>query len=922
MKKDNTTEKKIAEFIANYDNRKCEEEAEYVDFWNDIFEILEIDDSSIKQKKVHCCFNGKKSTRKIDVYTPKTKVIIEQKSSDVSLDDKCRDIEDRAMDAFEQAEFYRSKLKPSEQGRYIVTCNFHKFRFYDLEQDLPAQNYQEIDLKDLSKNLSLFEIFIDPNLQRIRKEEAVSAAVGDRINDLYEGLKAAYGNNFNEKDINILCVRIIFCLFAEDAGLFTKDAFCNYFSQFPASCIQDKLLKFFDLLNTHIEDREGKYFDEEIVNMPYVNGGLFANASSNSIPAFTDKLKKLVFTDLASENWEDISPTIFGSVFESTLDAKTRGEGGMHYTSMCNIHKVIDPLFMENLEIEFEDILDDNRHRAPFEAAGALCDFQEKLAGLKFLDPACGSGNFLTETYLSLRRLENKVLKAMKDLKFGEAYKQGSLIKIQNFHGMEINDYAQLVAKTALWIADYQMFKETWNVCRGASDFLPLKTNDSIKHCNALKEDWSVYQDVDYIIGNPPFVGSSKQTKEQKQDMLDVFGKNWPKYGLLDYVTCWYKKSADLMKINSKIKTALVSTNSITQGIQVNALWTKLFEDYGIHIDFAYHGFKWQNDAKGEAQVVVIIVAFSIGEKDNCTLFEKTIGKSVKNINGYLMDYKNVAVVDRTKPLCKVNRMVYGNKPADGGALILSEAEYKEFIEKEPESKKWIKRLIGADELIKGKVRYCLWLKDATQADIDALPMVKERVELCRKARLKSTKKATIDDAATPHLFQETRVSNQNFLCVPRTTSDERSYIPIEYYDASFIPSDAVFTISATVYDFGVLESSIHMTWNRKTCGRLGDGYRYSNTLVYNNFPWPAPTAEQKSRIEKAAQKILDVRAKYSDKTLAWMYDEKTMPEDLRKAHRENDLAVIAAYGWSPRIKETDIVHNLFEMYEELVNNK
>ena len=647
---------------------------------------------------------------------------------------------------------------------------------------------------------------------------------------------------------------------------------------------------------------------DDLKAFPYTNGGLFAEEIE--IPQFTDDLRQTLLQHASLDfDWSEISPTIFGAVFESTLNPETRRSGGMHYTSIENIHKVIDPLFLNDLRQELDEILEEKIERQRNKRLDA---YQTKLASLTFLDPACGSGNFLTETYLSLRRLENELIRERYHGQSFLALDGMSPVKvnINQFYGIEINDFAVTVATTALWISEAQMLAETERIINHEIDFLPLKSYTNIIEGNALRIDWESVvskEKLNYIIGNPPFVGYAYQSKEQKEELAKVcpdIGKN------IDYVAGWYFKAAQLMK-GTDIRATLVSTNSITQ--------------FGIQIEFAYRTFRWDSEASMKAHVHCVIIGFSdttsrTNVKTKHVIYEDSRVINAGNINAYLTDAPNVFIVSRNKPLCNVPAICKGNQPTDGGNLIIEEGELAEFLQREPKAEKFIKRLIGAKEYINNKMRYCLWLKDASPEELRQMPLVMERIEAVREFRLASRKAATRKFAAMPTLFTEIRQSNTNFVIVPRVSSENRRYIPMGFLGSENIVTDAVQIIpNATLYHFGILESNVHMAWMRAVCGRLEMRYRYSNNIVYNNFPWPEVSEEQKVKITQTAQGILDARALYPDSSLADLYDELTMPAELRKAHQANDRAVMQAYGFDVKtMTESQCVAELFRMYQRL----
>ena len=875
----------------------------------------------------------------IDGYIPATKVLIEQKSVDKDLNKAIKQSDGSLLNPFQQAKRYITELPLSQHPRWVVTCNFQKFCVYDMER--PNGEPQEILLKDLEKEYYRLSFLVDTGNEHLRKEMEVSIKAGEIVGLLYDALLKQYKDSNNEeslKSLNILCVRLVFCLYAEDAGIFGKhDMFLDYLRQYDASKMRKALIELFEVLNTKPEDRD-PYLEDDLKVFPYVNGGLFAQEHIE-IPQFTDEIRTLLL-EKASANfdWSEISPTIFGAVFESTLNPETRRSGGMHYTSIENIHKVIDPLFMDDLNEEFNTIkiLPQNKTRDK-----KLEEFQDKIANLNFLDPACGSGNFLTETYISLRKLENKVLdilfKGQGKLGF-EGEHNPIKVSIKQFFGIEINDFAVTVAKTALWIAESQMMKKTEDIVHMDLDFLPLKTYANIVEGNALRLNW---EDViprgkcNYIMGNPPFVGYSLQTKEQKDDILSIYvdekGKPYKTAGKNDYVACWYFKSAELMQ-NTNIKTALVSTNSITQGEQVASVWKPLYERFNIHIDFAHRTFRWDSESNSKAHVHCVIVGFSYTDnKNKRKLYSNERMQLVDNINAYLIDAPDVFIESCKKSISNAPIIQKGSIPVDNGNFIIESEEYDSFVKTEPLSKNYIKQYVGAHEFLHNTKRYCLWLINATPRDINNMPKVKQRVEAVKEFRLKSTKEATRKYANYPTRFMEIRQPSNKYILIPSHSSENRKYIPMGFMSPEVISSNANLIVqNANLYHFGILESNVHMAWMRVVCGRIKSDYRYSNDIVYNNFPWCNPTDEQKAKIEKTAQGILDARALYPDCSLADLYDELTMPPELRKAHQLNDAAVMEAYGFRTKdeqtgksrwLTESETVARLMQMYQELAKN-
>ena len=721
------------------------------------------------------------------------------------------------------------------------------------------------------------------------------------------------------KSLNALCVRLVFCLYAEDAEIFGGHGKFHDYMQRHQSDARRALMDLFQVLDTRPEDRD-PYMDDDLASFPYVNGGLFADEHI-IIPRLDETIVELILQRASADfDWSAISPTIFGAVFESTLNPETRRSGGMHYTSIENIHKVIDPLFLADLKGELAEIqavaVETTRKRR-------LKEFQHKLAGLKFLDPACGSGNFLTETYISLRKLENEVLRSLSNQIVLGDFINPIEVSIGQFYGIEINDFAVSVAKTALWIAESQMMKETEDIIHMSLDFLPLKSYANIVEGNALRMDWESVvpkQELNYIMGNPPFVGARMMSPEQKDDLNSVF-PGWKNAGNLDYVSCWYKNAADLMD-GTAVRSALVSTNSVTQGESVANLWKPLFEA-GIHIDFAHRTFRWDSEAKMKAHVHCVIVGFSVAPNSKPkVIFTSDRPQIAENINGYLLDADNVFVESRNKPICDVPEIGIGNKPIDGGNYLFTEEEMQEFVEKEPASKKWFKPWYGSQEFINRKPRYCLWLGDCPPNELRKMPECMKRVNAVRQLRLESKSAGTRKLADTPTRFHVENMPKGTYIVIPEVSSERRKYVPMGFMSPDILCSNLVKIIpNAILYHFGILTSNVHMAWMRAVCGRLKSDYRYSKDVVYNNFPWPTPTDEQKAKIKETAQAILDARALYPDSSLADLYDETTMPPELRKAHQQNDKAVMRAYGFDIKTTtETSCVAELMKMYQKLMN--
>jgi len=869
----------------------------------------------------------------IDGYIADTHVLIEQKGRGKDLNSPIKQSDGTLLTPFQQAKRYAAELPYSQRPRWIVTCNFTEFFVYDMEQ--PNGEPQKILLENLEEEYYRLKFLVDKGNTRIEKEMQVSLQAGELVGKLYDAVKKQYLDESETtlKSLNVMCVRLVFCLYAEDAGIFGKrNMFHDYLSEFNASHMRKALMELFKVLDTPVEQRD-PYMEPELAAFPYVNGGLFADESI-IIPQFTDEIRDLLL-DKASHNfdWSHISPTIFGAVFESTLNPETRRSGGMHYTSIENINKVIDPLFLDDLQKELDEI---SQITVVKTRETKLKAYQQKLASLTFLDPACGSGNFLTETYISLRRLENEVLKLLygDNIVFGFDVYNPIQVSIDQFYGIEINDFAVTVAKTALWIAESQMMKETEDIIHMNLDFLPLKTNAYIAEGNALRIDWNEIipkEKLNYIMGNPPFVANSGRVSaneasvkammsvDQKEEKMSLFGKTG---GVLDYVACWYKKSAIYMK-DTNIKAAFVSTNSICQGEQVAPLWKPLYEE-GICINFAHRSFEWKSEASKKATVFVVIVGFSYNKEKNAYLYDGSKLKIVSHINAYLVEADDVFIEKRTKPLCDVPTMHRGSQPTDDGNFIFTENEYMEFIKEYPDSKGLFRQFMMGKDFIDRKPRYCLWLENISPSELKKYPPILKRIAAIQEFRGKSTKEATRKKANTPTLFDENQQPNTNYVAIPEVSSGNRRYVPIDFMTPETVVGNKIRIVeNAGLYEFGILTSNVHMAWMRATCGYYGPSYQYSINIVYNNFPWPSPTEAQKAKIEQTAQAILDARALYPDSSLADLYDELTMPPELRKAHQNNDRAVMQAYGFDIKtMTESSCVAELMKMYQKLVEKE
>ena len=929
------------QFAADWKDRG-DEKQETQAFWLALLQkVFGVDDpekyiSFERRVEVDDPRTGKRTTKFIDGYIPQTRVLVEQKGKDIVLTRGYKQSDGSLLSPYQQARRYGAYLPQSEQPRWIVVCNFQTFEVHDM--NFPNGEPEVLTLADLAADCSKLNFLVNTGSDAIKHEEKVSLQAGELVGVLYDALLQQYKDPTDPKtlkSLNALCVRLVFCLYAEDAGIFNhrRDMFHDYLRDIPAHGIRKALVELFRTLDQKPQDRDKYLFDDNptLAAFPYVNGGLFADEDIE-IPPFTEELKSLLLSKASQDfDWSAISPTIFGAVFESTLNPDTRRSGGMHYTSIENIHKVIDPLFLNGLKAELEEI-----KRIPVERTreARLAAYQSKLASLTFLDPACGSGNFLTESYISLRRLENQVIEERIILDKGRhgyqvagqvAWGEGALnpvqVSIHQFYGIEINDFAATVAKTALWIAESQMLKETEDIVAHQIDFLPLKSYANITEANALRLDWQTVipkGKLNYIMGNPPFVGARLMNADQKADVNLIFD-GWKNAGNLDYVCCWYKKTADLMQ-GTAIRSALVSTNSVSQGESVANLWKPLFEA-GVHIDFAHRTFRWDSEAKIKAHVHCVIIGFSTAPNSaEKVLYSGDRIQIVKNINGYLLDADNVFVESRNKPLCDVPKIGIGNMPLDGGNYLFTVEEKDEFVKKEPLSQKWFRPWIGSHEFINRYFRYCLYLKECPPNELRHMPQCMERVNAVRDFRSSSQRASTKKLADFPLSFATSNIPDANYIVIPKVSSERRRYVPMGLLSPDILSSDLVFIIpDATLYHLGVLTSNVHMAWMRAVCGRLKSDYRYSKDVVYNNFPWPTPTDEQKARIEQTAQAILDARDLYPECSLADLYDEATMPPELRKAHQQNDKAVMQAYGfWGKLNSESACVAELMRMYQGL----
>lgn len=826
-------------------------------------------------------------------------ILIEMKSRGKNLDK-----------AYGQAIEYTHGLKEHELPKYILISDFENFRLYDLDEN----KHIEFKLNDLVNNVQHFGYLLGYQKKVYKEQDPANIKAAELMGKLHDRLEEI---GYTGHPLEVYLVRILFLLFAEDTTIFNKQQFQEYIEQRTAedgSDLASKLQELFQVLNTPKENRF-KNLDEQLADFPYVNGKLF---EENLPTASFDTKMRQALLDCCYIDWSKISPAIFGSMFQSVMNPKERRNLGAHYTSETNILKLIKPLFLDDLWKEFESIKD-SKNKLP--------EFHKKLSTLKFLDPACGCGNFLVITYRELRLLELEILRA--------TYKTGQglldvreiiQLDVDIMYGIEYEEFPARIAEVAMWLIDHQMNMQISNEFGQYFVRLPLKKSAKIVHCNALQTTWENVvskNDLSYILGNPPFIGKKEQNPDQKADMEKVFA-NIKGSGVLDYVTAWYIKAAQYIQ-NTKIIVAFVSTNSISQGEQVGILWTILFNQYKLKIHFAHRTFSWRNEAKGNAAVHCVIVGFANYDTNNKSIFEYEDIKGepheikVKNINPFLVEGKDITVENRKSPICKVPEIIYGSFALDDGSYTLSEEERNQIISENSNSEKLIRPFIGGRELLHSEKRYCLWLLNADPNEIKTNSKIKERVEAVRKWRSNSDRANTKKLAETPTLFAEVRQPNTSYLAFPTVSSVNRKYIPISFLSPETIASNQLYVLpNANVYYFGILTSFIHMAWVKSVCGRLKSDYRYSASIVYNNFPFPEnPSNKQIKAIEEKAQKVLDTRAEFPNNSLADLYDPLSMPPALVKAHNELDKAVDLAYRSQPFTSEANRMEFLFELYEK-----
>ncbi len=819
--------------------------------------------------------------------------------------------------AYGQARDYFPGLKDRDLPRYVLVSDFARFRLHDLDEGTE----HEFALKELPRHIRLFGFVAGYQSRAFKDQDPVNIKAAERMGRLHDALAE---DGYTGHKLEVLLVRLLFCLFAEDTGIFEpRRRFQDYLEQRTGedgSDLGGALATLFDVLNTPPEARQ-KGLDAQLAGFPYVNGKLFAERLSPA--AFNTTMRERLL-DACGLDWSQISPAIFGALFQSIMDDKARRNLGAHYTSEKNILKLIGPLFLDGLRAEFGKI-GNSRPK--------LHEFHEKIAGLKFLDPACGCGNFLVIAYRELRLLELDVIEALyqKDQEAGQVTDPRLLIKcnVDQFHGIEIEEFPAQIAQLALWLVDHQVNLLVSERFGNPFERLPLTTSAKIVHGNALRMDWNDVvpaSEVGFVLGNPPFLGHHYQSNAQKSDQALTL-REIPAQGVLDFVSNWYVKSAEYIQPNPSVRCAFVSTNSITQGEQAGLLWPLMLSK-GICIQFAHRTFQWSNEARGQAAVHCVIVGFGLSEPAEKLIFDYETPKSdpsviaANNINPYLIDAPNIVLTNRSLPLCGVPKMLWGNKATDGGHFLLTPEERVALIEAEPAADKFVRKYVSSGDFIKSAERYCLWLEGADPSELRLLPSVMKRVEAVRQFRLASKASSTRAYAKYPTRFRQVAQPESDYLAVPKTSSERRDRIPIAFLSKEVIAASEIFTVAdASLLHFGVICSAMHMAWVRAVCGRLKSDYRYSASIVYNNFPWPeSPGDKQREAIEAAAQGVLDARAAFPDSTLADLYDPVTMPPALVKAHQALDRAVDAAYGRRSFATDADRVAFLFDRYQHLTS--
>ena len=936
------SKKEAKEFVSRWGKRLAavpagsnNEQQDTQKFWVDLLiNVLGVPSNSIDS---FVDFERKVRGRRIDVFVSDHNFLCEQKSVGIDLD-KPEPRNGGMETPFQQAMWYARHLPYSERPRWVMTCNFEIFRLYDLDDERPENTVQEFTLEELPDSLYLLSFLTSNETSRLHKEQQLSVEAGSYVSRLYDALATQYHHidgdderaQEEQRSLNVLITRVIFLLYAEDADLLqSHQAFGRYCEGDPAK-LRRKLVDLFEAIDTPLDKRD-EYMDDDLAAFPYVNGGLFAD-STITVPQMTEEIQRAV-TDASQDfDWKEISGVIFGGVFEGTLNPETRHAGGMHYTSVENIERCLKPLFLDAL---WDELHEAEGLRSSAKRKQALGRLHDKVASITIGDPACGSGNFLTEAYRQLRTIENRIIEDELNEETDVAG-QTSLVAVRDnpvrvsldqLYGIEINDFAVSVAKTALWITEEQLLRKTQEIYVDYDfDFLPLKSLTNLREGNALTTDWSEVfpADLTYLVGNPPFLGARNQSKEQKAELLDVFegAKN---AGNIDYCGAWYVKAARFTE-GKHTRCALVSTNSICQGEQVANLWKPL-HDMGIHIDFAHNTFRWDNEAADKAHVFCVIVGFS-REKCEKKLFYHATPDSdeeqipMTRINAYLKDAPDVFIYSRSRPICDVPEMGIGNKPIDGGFYLFTDDEKDDFLKKEPKAESYFHPWLGSKEFIHGYHRWCLWLGEASFSDLKQLPECRKRIEQVREYRLASKSAGTRKIADKPTRFHVENMPTGSSIIIPEVSSSRRKRIPMGFVGPEVFCSNKVRLIpNASIYHYGVLQSQFHNAWVRVVTGRLKDDYQYSANIDYNNFVWPDPSDEQRKEVERCAQAVLDARDAQEGATLADMYDpmNETFFPELVAAHRALDAAVEAAYGVDFGGDEERIVAHLFNLYAERV---
>lgn len=878
------------------------EDAEAKPFWIEFFHVF-----GITSRRIGSFEQKVKKLDGRDGYIDwlwKGNLLIEHKSRGKNLDR-----------AYQQAIDYFPGLKEHELPRFVLVSDFAQFRLYDTVDGTQT----EFQLKEFHKNVKLFWFIAGYQPQKISPQSPVNAKAVQRMARLHDQLKQI---GYKGHALEVYLVRLLFCLFAEDTGIFERTQFTEFIernTREDGSDLAGQLAQLFEILNT-TETARLKKLDDTLARFPYVNGKLFEERLP--IASFDSEMRNALLYCCALD-WSGISPAIFGSLFQHIMDEtpNARRNLGAHYTTEENILKLIRPLFLDELHAEFEKVRNN---------AKRLQVFHSKLANLKFLDPACGCGNFLVIAYRELRLLELKVLRALYD-SGQQLLDIASIIQVDvdQFYGIEIEEFPAQIAQVALWLTDHQMNARVSEEFGQYFIRLPLSKSAHIVHGNALRLDWqSILPAIDcnYIMGNPPFIGAKFMNEAQRTDISTIF-HDTKNAGLLDYVTCWYRKAIDYIEENPTLRAAFVSTNSITQGEQVGVLWPSLLQR-GVQIQFAHRTFQWMSEAKGKAAVHCVIIGFGLQEAVHKTIFEyvdiqgEPHAVSVKNINPYLVDAPNFLLTSRRKPISPVPEIMFGSMPNDGGYLLMDDFEKHKLLKKEPSAEKFIRPFMSAKEFLKNEQRWCLWLVDIEPNELRYLPEIMRRVQAVKQSREASNRPTTRELAAFPTLFGENRQPTSHYILIPRHSSENRYYIPCGFFEPNYIAADScLFVPNATLYHFGILTSIMHNAWMRTVCGRLKSDYRYSAGIVYNNFPWPEPNEKQQQVIEKAAQAVLDARLQFSTSTLADLYDPLTMPPILSKAHQQLDRAVDAAYGKKSFVSEAERVAFLFERYQQIISS-